>query len=417
VTRSGALEPAGADDAREPGAAVARWRQLTAVSRAVTYATSAEEILGLVVDQATDLLEAEKSVLMLTDEDGLLAVRAAHGVPVDLVERFRGALDETLVERLQGLFGAHESACFLGVPLVVRGQVIGLLAVLRAHSRSVTEEEEALLSALADQTAAPLEVARLDAELRRGLQLAKEKTLATLAHDLRSPLQAIEGFAQLVEQEVLGPVTSEQRGALSRIRMSGRHLLALQESMLEFARLGARAASARLVPTAAGDVATEAAAIVRADADARGHSLTVDVDEPLWVTADPDRLRRVLINLLANAVKYTLPGGRVALRTSRVERGAATVWNADGAAGSSRAWAEITVTDTGVGIAPEHLKAVFQPYYRAPGAATAATAGAGLGLAICRELVEQMGGSIAAESEPGIGSTFVVRLPLADEVA
>jgi signal transduction histidine kinase len=143
----------------------------------------------------------------------------------------------------------------------------------------------------------------------------------------------------------------------------------------------------------------------------------VDVDEPLWVMADPDRLRRVLINLLANAVKYTLPGGRVALRVRRVEHGAASVWNTDGAAGSSRAWAEITVSDTGVGIAPEHLKAVFQPYYRAPGAATAATAGAGLGLAICRELVEQMGGSITADSETGVGSTFAVRLPIAGQVA
>ncbi len=171
----------------DPGRAAAHLWQLTRVSRAVTYATSADEILRLVADQAADLLGVEKSVLMLADDQGLLQVRASYGITADVVERFREPLDETLIGRMQGLFGVHETTCFLGVPLVVRGQVIGLLAVLRPHGRAATEEEEILLSALADQTAAPIEVARLDVELRRGLELAKEKALATLAHDLRSP--------------------------------------------------------------------------------------------------------------------------------------------------------------------------------------------------------------------------------------
>lgn len=382
----------------------ARWRRLTAVSRAATTASSVDDLLHLTVEQAAELLGAERAVVLLLDDAGVLAVRAAHGVAPDVVDRFRaaggGPLDETLIARLQGLLGPHDAAAFLGVPLVVRGGVIGLVAVRRATSAPVTEDEEAILSALADQMAAPLEVARLDGELRRGLRLAKDKALAALSHDLRTPLQAIVGFAQLVEEEVLGPVTAEQRGALARIRMSGGHLRSLQESMLEFARLGDGAAAPALTRVEVAPVAAEALAIVGEDGGARHHTLRADVAPDLAVRADVDRLRRVLINLLSNAVRYTPAGGHVTVRAAR--------------AGGTRGTVAVAVEDTGVGIAPELLDAVFAPYYRAPMAAHMAATGAGLGLAICRELVEQMGGTIRVESAVGVGSTFTVALPAAE---
>jgi signal transduction histidine kinase len=377
----------------------ARWRRLTAVSRAATTATTADDLLRLTVEQAADLLDAERAVVLLLNDDGVLDVRAAHGVAPELVERFRtaggGPLDETLIARLQGLLGPHDAAAFLGVPLVVRGGVIGLVAVCRATSALVTEDEEAMLSALADQMAAPLEVARLDGELRRGLRLAKDKALAALSHDLRTPLQAIVGFAQLVEEEVLGPVTAEQRGALARIRMSGGHLRSLQESMLEFARLGDGAAAPALGPVDVARVAADALAIV--SEDARAHALGAQVAPGLVALADADRLRRVLINLLGNAVRYTPAGGRVTVRAART--------------GDARRPVAVAVEDTGVGIAADQLEAVFEPYYRLPGAARMAAGGAGLGLAICRELVEQMGGTIVVASAEGAGSTFTVLLP------
>lgn len=382
----------------------ARWRRLTAVSRAATTATTADALLRLTVDHAAELLGAERAVVLLVDEAGVLEVRAAHGVAPETVARFRadggGPLDETLIGRLQGLLGPHDAAAFLGVPLVVRGGVIGLVAVRRATSAPVTEDEETILSALADQMAAPLEVARLDGELRRGLRLAKDKALAALSHDLRTPLQAIVGFAQLVEEEVLGPVTAEQRGALARIRMSGGHLRSLQESMLEFARLGDGAAPPMIGRVDVARVAAEALAIVGEDAGARDHAFGTEVAPGLAVLADADRLRRVLINLLSNAVRYTPAGGRVTLRAA--------------ATGDARHGVAVAVEDTGVGIAPDQLEAVFAPYYRAPGAARMAAAGTGLGLAICRELVEQMGGTIAAVSAVGVGSTFTVALPAAE---
>ena len=444
MTAHGATER-GLAAAGAPGASTPdRWRRLARVSRAVTGATSADSILELVAHEAAALLGVAKAVVMLADDDGLLQVRAAHGIDARLVEQFRAPLDETLIGRLHGLFDAPDAVGFLGVPLVVRGQVIGLLGVLGRSDTSDTsgapwaDEDEELLSALADQTAAPIEVARLDAELRRGLQLAKERALATLAHDLRSPLQAIEGFAALVDQEVLGPVTSEQRGALRRIRMSGRHLLALQEDMLDAARVGARTSRTSGSGGAAADatdghgprwtdlraVVHEAAAIVRADIEARGHTLTVDVPgdaavgpadagsgdavptptedaAALRVLANSDRLRRVLINLLSNAAKYTRAGGAVTIRSGVI------------AEADARRWGTVTVTDTGIGISPAHLEAIFEPYYRVADRETTGVPGAGLGLAICRELVEEMGGQIAVESEPGVGSAFTIRFPLA----
>jgi signal transduction histidine kinase len=295
------------------------------------------------------------------------------------------------------LVGSHAPAEFLGVPLVVRGAVIGLVAVRRPHAAPVTDDEEAILSALADQMAAPLEVARLDAELRRGLRLARDKALAALSHDLRTPLQAIVGFAELVEAEVLGPVNDQQRGALARIRMSSRHLRSLQESLFDYARLGAPNEGEE-GPTGVVDVATvagEALAIVRADG--HGHAFATDVAPGLRARADADRLRRVLINLLSNAVRYTPPGGSVTVTASRT--------------GDPQRGVAVSVADTGVGIAPELQRAVFEPGYRVPGATRESGAGAGLGLAICREIVEQMGGTIAVASAPGRGSTFTIALP------
>ena len=387
-------------DSSEP-AEWSRLDRLMDVSRAVTYATSLGEVLRIATDSAAELLAADKAILMLAGADGLLHVRASTGVPQELIERFAEPLDEGLAGRLQGLFGEHDAGSFVGVPLVVRGRITGLLAVVRGDRKPCTAHDEWMLSAVADQTAAPIEVARLDEELRRGLEAAKERALATLAHDLRSPLQAIEGYAQLVEEELMGPVTAEQRGALERIRMSGRHLLALQESLLEVAQLRTETAPVRLQSTEANRIIRDAVSIVRPDADERRQVIASTGTPELAVMADPNKLRRVLINLISNAIKYTPPDGRITIETSS---------SGDRAGG----WGRIAVTDTGPGIAPERHEPIFEPYVRGNGEANDSTPGLGLGLTICRELLEQMGGMIDVDSVPGKGATFSVMLPMAD---
>lgn len=384
-------------------------RGLTEVSRALTYATSLADVLQLAVNRAAELLDAEQSVVMLTDEEGLLHVRAAHGVEEERVRDFCEPLNETLIRRLQALFGSMREEAFLGVPLVSHGDVMGMLAVFRSQGQKCTEADEWLLSALADQTAVALENAHLQEKVHRemqerrremrGVTEANERALSNLAHDLRSPLNAIEAYSELLEMGLLGPVIDRQREALGRIRMSGRHLVAVLENVMELAHLSSATVrfQTRSIPVAT--VMDEAVQLVLHSAKAKDQSLEVDSDAGLVVRADPDRLRQVLVNLLGNAIKYTPPEGSIRVRASVIQ--------CEGVP-----WGAVSVSDTGPGIPPDQQQAIFEPYFRL--STTEVEPGSGLGLAICRELVRHLGGHVDLESELGLGATFTVRLPLSD---
>ncbi|HET7321020.1 MAG TPA: HAMP domain-containing sensor histidine kinase [Longimicrobiaceae bacterium] len=388
-------------------------RKLTEISRALTYTTALDEVLRLATERAVELLSAESALLMLADADGLLRVRAAHGVEEAALERFHEPLDETLIHRLQGLLDVSPSQSFLGVPLVAHGAVTGLLAVVRPASKASTEDEEWLLSAVADQVAVALENARLEQEMGREREErarameeageadgAKDRALATISHDLRSPLNAIDSYAELIEMELLGPVSDRQREALGRIRMSGRHLLAVLENVLEMERITAGAVGVHATSVRAAAVIEEAVLMVRPSALAKEQSLVVEKIPDLVFEADPDRLRQVLVNLLGNAVKYTPSGGSL--------RVVASLGELDGHSSGA-----ISISDTGPGIPADKLQSIFRPYYRIPSTDDTGPEGTGLGLAISRELVRRMGGDIQVESEPGHGCTFTVHLPTA----
>src|SRR5918999_2335266 len=207
-----------------------RLKRLAQLSRGFTYAGSLSEILRHAAEEAADLLEAEKAILMLADDDGLLRVRASFGVSEEIVTRFRSSFDESLASRLKGLFGGEEG--FLGVPLVAQGRVIGLLAVMRKTDREMDPDDEWLLSALADQMAAPLENAQLATKIQHAALLmenarlyeaerearreaeaarseaegqrreaeaanrAKSEFIANMSHELRTPLNAIAGYVE-----------------------------------------------------------------------------------------------------------------------------------------------------------------------------------------------------------------------------
>jgi signal transduction histidine kinase len=386
-------------------------RKLTEISRALTYTRTMDEVLRLAADRTAELLEADRGLVMLADENGLLRVRASNGVEETALRRYGDLADETLIRRLQGLLGEYRPECFMGVPLVARGMVMGLLAVVRPDAAPFHDDDEWLLSAAADPVAVALENARLEEEVRRErdgraravqgageADEANDRALATLSHDLRAPLNAIDSYAELIEMEILGSVSDRQREALGRIRMSGRHLLAVLENVLEMTRLSAGVIRIHAGSVAASTVIEEAVLMVHPGAAQRNQSLvTRDVAE-MTLEADPDRLRQVLVNLLGNAIKYTSPGGSIRIGTSAREE--------DGLH-----WGAIAIADTGPGIPAEKLAAIFQPYYRLPGAEADAPEGVGLGLAISRELIRKMGGDIEVESELGHGCVFTVRLP------
>ena len=377
-------------------------RRLTRLSRALTYATELEQVLRLAVDQAAELFEAPKAVLMLTDGEGLLHVRASRGLDQERVQRFREPLDESLVHRLQGLAGGYDES-FVGAPLVVRGEVTGLLGTWRRDETSADPSDEWLLSALADQAAVAVENARLSETVEHEVERSKaaqgaselrERALVTLSHDLRSPLNAIDSYAELMLMELYGPLTDRQRAALDRIRLSGRHLLSILEDVLQMARLTAGALRLRSEWVPAPEIIRQAVQMVATDTTRKRQRLHIVDGQDVSVVGDPDRLRQVLVNLLANASKYTPEGGKVEISLELRDRG-------------GQEWGVISVSDDGPGIPADRLESIFEPYCRLE---EHDGGGVGIGLTISRELSRQMGGDLEVESELGRGSWFRVWL-------
>ena len=223
---------------------------------------------------------------------------------------------------------------------------------------------------------------------------AKTEFLTNMSHELRTPLNAIAGYADLLELGVHGPLNEAQHGALARIRYNERHLLALINDVLNFAKLGAGKIELRITDVPVGELLEESAAVLEPLAQARGLSCAAAPTEPwIKVRGDHDRIAQILLNLLSNAVKCTEAGGRV------------------------RIWAEaegenvrIHVRDTGCGIDPEKHEAIFDPFVQlTPEGALAQ--GVGLGLSISRELARAMQGELTVRSAPGEGSTFTLTLP------
>jgi signal transduction histidine kinase len=379
-------------------------RRLTEISRALTYTTSLEQVTRLTVTRGAELLDATAAVLMLVDPDELLQVRAVHGIEEERVALFGAPTTGEVIERLHGLFGVADE-CLIAVPLVVGGAVSGLLAV--ATIRPSTANDETLLSSLADHAAVAVENARLGGEVRLAMEErlrssegainAKDRALATLAHDIRTPLGAIDGYCAIMQDEIYGPVTDRQRETLGRVRMSGRHLLSLLDNVMDMARLNAGVVRISTEPVHFLEVAREAVHLLIPSAESKLQTLQIGQAEDVVVAGDHARVRQILVNLIGNATKFTPQDGSITISTS--------VREVDGAA-----FGEVRVCDTGPGIAESERAAIFEPYYRSEG--TIEAPGVGLGLAISHALVEQMGGELTVESEVGSGSEFVLRLPL-----
>ncbi len=224
---------------------------------------------------------------------------------------------------------------------------------------------------------------------------AKSEFLAVMSHELRTPLNAIDGYAELLELEVHGALTDEQRQAVGRIRTSERHLLRLINGVLHFARVDAGKASYHPSDIPLAEVMATCDALTAPQR--RSKELEYEVagcPDGVLVRADPDKLQQIVLNLLGNAIKFTDVGGRIEL-TCRAEA----------------EWVHLSVSDSGCGIAPEQLESVFDPFVQADSRYARAEGGVGLGLSISRDLARGMGGDLTAESEVGVGSTFTLKLP------
>ena len=230
----------------------------------------------------------------------------------------------------------------------------------------------------------------------RAASQAKTRFLANMSHEIRTPLNSIIGLSHLAAEESAEPATAQ---ALGQIRESGRHLLEMLNDILDFSKLSEGTLSVTPAEFVLADTLQQVVGMYRSAALQKGLDIAVEVAPgvPERVVTDPMRLRQVLLNLLSNAVKFTESGGvRIGVTTDEA---------------SQRPALRFDVSDTGVGIAAEDIPHLFDPFSQLDTAPSRSGEGTGLGLSICHQLVEHMGGTLTAASEPGQGSTFSVVLP------
>jgi signal transduction histidine kinase len=359
--------------------------RLTEVSRALTYAASLDEVLKLTVDHAAALFSADRSLLLVANEAGLLALRCSHGVDAALAQGFHEPLNEALVPRLAALLDTSPEG-FLGVPLVIAGAIKGLLVVIRPTPSNDAKQDEWLLSALADQAAVALERARLGeiAEFR-------EQLMGVVGHDLRGPLSTIRmGAYVLLQREGLGEIETEMVRKITRSATQAERLI---DQLLDLTR--SRLGGGIPIDPKRFDMSDVCRQVVgETEIMHPDRSMQVDVRGDLMGVWDRDRMYQLLANLLRNAVQHGEPKSAIVVR---LEGGETQV--------------VIEVFNHGEPIPPAALPYIFHAFRKGRSEPRFQTQGLGLGLFIAQEIARSHGGLITATSSESEGTAFRVRLP------
>jgi signal transduction histidine kinase len=388
--------------------------------------TDVQPVFETIVRSAAQLCHAHTTSVFLTDgqmlylpanygisPEAIAAIRARFPRPLD-----RGTVTGTAIlnrsvmhvpdveepsavefARQTGRVGGFRS--LLAVPMLRQGEAVGAVSVSRREPGPFSDAEVALLQTFADQAVIAIENVRLFNELdgaNRELSAAsqhKSEFLANMSHELRTPLNAIIGFSEVLSEKMFGDLNEKQEEYLKDIHASGQHLLSLINDILDLSKIEAGRMELEVTDFDLPTAIDNALMLVRERAGRRSITLQTSVDERLGqIQADERKVRQVVLNLLSNAIKFTPEGGR--LEVSAMPR--------DGSV-------EVSVSDTGVGIAPEDQEAIFEAF-RQVGTAAKKVEGTGLGLTLCRKFVELHGGKIWVKSELGVGSTFTFSLPL-----
>ena len=289
----------------------------------------------------------------------------------------------------------------LAVPMLRENELIGGLTVNKRAPGEFSPEVIELLTTFATQSALAIQNARLFREIEqksRELEAAsrhKSEFLANMSHELRTPLNAVIGFSEVLSERMFGELNEKQDEYLKDIHASGQHLLSLINDILDLSKIEAGRMELEVTEFNLPVTIDNALTLVRERAARRSIALHTSVDERLGqIQGDERKIRQVLLNLLSNAIKFTPEGGRIEVGAKPVN-------------GSI----EVSVSDTGVGIAPEDQEAVFEEF-RQVGTAEKKVEGTGLGLALSRKFIELHGGKIWVKSQVGAGSTLTFSVPV-----
>src|SRR5262245_9523722 len=397
------------------------------VNRALSSTLDVDVVLNTIVTRANDLIGADGCTIFEYDEAAeQFHLRATRNLEPRLVELARGTPlrrgDQGILGRLPserqpvqvpdisgGSYSSPISAALIdagyravvAVPLIREDHLIGALAMNRKTPGEFSPETIELLQTFATQSALAIQNARLFREIEdksRQLEVAsqhKSEFLANMSHELRTPLNAIIGFSEVLTDRMFGELNEKQEEYLKDIYASGTHLLSLINDILDLSKIEAGRMELELSDFDLPAAIENALMLIRERAGRRSITLQMNVDSRLGqIKADERKVRQVVLNLLSNAIKFTPEGGRI-------EVGATPK---DGLV-------EVSVSDTGVGIAPGDQEAVFEEF-RQVGTADKKVEGTGLGLTLCRKFVELHGGRIWVKSQVGVGSTFTFTVPV-----
>jgi signal transduction histidine kinase len=414
---------------RELAQSVRELKALGEVGQAVSSTLDLETVLATIVAHAVQLSGTDCGVIYEYDESTQeFQLRASHRMEEEVVDALRAApirlgegvtgqavttrapvqvpdiLDqrEYTGTRVRPMLTRLGYRSLLSIPLFREQQIMGGLTVWRRQSGNFEPEIVNLLQTFATQSALAIQNARLFREIEdkgREIETAnrhKSEFLANMSHELRTPLTAIIGFSEVLSEKLFGELNDKQNEYMDDIVSSGRHLLSLINDILDLSKVEAGRMELDLTKFDLPTAIENALILIQERATRHGIRLEHSVDERLGeVLGDERKFKQILLNLLSNAVKFTAEGGRI-----------------DVDAALTNGAVEISVSDTGIGIAPENQETIFEEFRQVGTDYSKKREGTGLGLTLTRKFVELHGGKIWVGSEVGKGSTFTFTLPL-----
>jgi signal transduction histidine kinase/putative methionine-R-sulfoxide reductase with GAF domain len=403
-------------------------KALGEVGHAVSSTLDLPTVLSTIVRHAVELSATDCGVIYeYDDHDETFQLRASHRMEQELVEAIRSAplkvgegytghaaLERAPIQvsdlrnereirltRIRPISDRLGYRSLLTVPILLENRLMGALTVWRKTAGTFVPELVNLLQTFATQSALAIQNARLFREIEdksRQIEAAnrhKSEFLANMSHELRTPLNAIIGFSEVLQEKLFGELNEKQVEYTSDILTSGQHLLSLINEILDLSKVEAGRMELELTPFDLPLAIDNARTFVRERAVKHGITLDADVDDRLGeYVGDERKIKQILLNLLSNAVKFTPEGGHISIIANKTDDGA-----------------EISVSDTGIGIPPAEQATIFEEFRQVGGDYAHKKEGTGLGLTLAKKFVELHGGKIWVESEVGKGSTFTFTLP------